>query len=62
MIVNMYMGHFKEVTHRTTENPPRFLRRFVDNTFVVQWLEHREKFLKHINSDNQSINFSVEDT
>ena len=30
--------------------------------FVVQWLEHKENFLKRINNKDQFIKFTVEDT
>ena len=66
IIANMCMNHFQEVALRTVKNPPILGRRLVDNTFVVQWLEHIENFLNHINSieyqSTQSIKFTVEDT
>ena len=51
-----------EVVLRTVENPPGWCGKFVDDSFVAHKLEHKESFLKHINSINQSIKFTVEDT
>ena len=50
------------MTLRTVENPPGLWRRFVDDTCVVQWFEHRENILKHISSIEQSIKFTGQDT
>ena len=34
----------------------------MDDTFIVQLSEHKEKIHKHINNIDQSIKFTVEDT
>ena len=62
LITYIYMEHFEEVALQTAQTPPRLWRKFVAYTFVVQWLEHRENFLKHINSIDMSIKFTLEDT
>ena len=59
IIAHMYMEHLQEVALRATENPTRIWRRFVDDIFVVQLLEDKDDFLKHINSIDQSIKFIV---
>ena len=35
---------------------------YVDDTFVVQQLEHKENFFKHISSIDQSVKLTVENT
>ena len=55
------MEHSKKMSLWALQNPPR-LWRFVDDPFVVQQLEHKENFLKHINSIDHSIEFPVGDT
>ena len=45
----------------TALNPPRFWRRYVDDTFVVQQQSHKEEFFQHINTVDTSIQFTVED-
>ena len=58
---DMYMEHFEERVLETAQNPSRLWNTYVDDTFVVQQLEHKGNFLKHINSINQPIKFPVED-
>ena len=62
IIAKMYIEHFKERTLRIVENPTRLWRRYIDDTLLVQWTEHKENFVRHINSIDQSIKFTVEDT
>ena len=40
IIANIYIQHFKDVALKTVENPPRLVKRFVDDTFVIQCREH----------------------
>ena len=56
-IANMHIEYFKQKTLRTAENSPRLWRRYLDDTFIVQQIEHRENFLKHINSINSMHQF-----
>ena len=46
---------------KATVNPPRNLKRYVDDTFVIQCYTHKEGFLEHINSVDPSIQFTVEE-
>ena len=34
--------------------------RYVDDTFVIQWEEHKQVFLEHINTVDPAIKFTVE--
>ena len=36
--------------------------RFIDSTFVIQYTEHREEFLPHINNADSVIKVTVKDT
>ena len=45
----------------TAPHPPSLWRRFVDDTFVVIQSAHKNSFIEHINSIDQSIQFTVED-
>ena len=38
----------------------RELTQVVDNTFVIQYTEHKENFLYHINNTDQAIKFRIE--
>ena len=62
IVANIHMEHFEETTLRTTENPPILWKRFVDNTFVVQYTEHKANLLQHITDIDSAIKFPVEDT
>ena len=61
IVANMYMKDLQEKTLRTVKNPCRLWRQYVDDNFVIQQIAHKENFLKHINSLDQSIKFTVED-
>ena len=61
-VSKIYMEHFKEVALRTVENPHRLWKIYVDDTYVIQYTEHKENFLLCINTINQAIKYTVEDT
>ena len=56
------MGGFEHRAIKTAVSPNRIWKRCVDDTFVIQHQLNREHFLKHINSVNPSIQFTVEET
>ena len=62
IIANIYMEEFETKALSTAPNPPNLWKRFVDDTFVVIKTSHREEFFKHINSIEESIHFTAEDT
>ena len=62
IIANIYMEYFEEKVLRTAENLPRSWKRYMDNPFIVQETEHKDNILRHINSLDQSIKLTVEDT
>ena len=62
IVANLYMEEFeaKALVHHHT--PPSLWKRFVDDTLVVINSTHREEFLKHINSIDEGIQFTAENT
>ena len=61
IIANMYMEEFQTEELSTASNPPTLWKRFVDDTFVVIQTSHKEEFFNHINSIEESIQFTAED-
>ncbi|XP_046407088.1 uncharacterized protein LOC124171582 [Ischnura elegans] len=62
IIANLFMEKLKEKALRTYEKPPKMFLRYVDNTFVV-WPHGKSElnnFLRHLNIQNRSINFTME--
>ena len=62
IIANLYMEEFETKALNTAPNPPTLWKRFVDDTFVVIKKCHQEEFFHHINSIEDSIQFTAEDT
>ena len=62
IIANIYMKVFETKALSTATNLPTMWKRFVDDTFVVIKTSHKEEFFKHINSIEESIRFTAEDT
>ena len=61
LIANIFMQEFEVKALRST--PPSSLwLRFVDDTFVINQAEHSQDLLKHINSQDPNIQFTVEPT
>ena len=62
IVANLYMEAFEHRAITTAENPPKILKRYVDDTFVIQQQTEREEFLQCISSMDLSIEFTVEQT
>ena len=62
IIANLYMEEFETKALNTAPNPPTLWKRFVDDTFVVIKKCHQEEFFHHINSIEDSIQFTAEAT
>ena len=54
------MERFEFKLISTALNPPRLLLRYVDDTFVIQQVEHNQQFLQHISSIDCHIQFIME--
>ena len=61
VLANVYMEAFEDRALSTAVNPPRWWKRFVDDTFVILKKDHKEEFLQHINSVDPSIQFTTEE-
>ena len=56
------MEAFEKQALNTAPHPPSLWRRFVDDTFVVIQTAHKDRFLEHINSTDDRIQFTVEES
>ena len=61
IIANIYIEEFETRALSTAPNPPTLWKRFVDDTFVVIQTAHKEEFLHHINSIEESIQLTAEE-
>ena len=52
IVANIYMEAFEN----------RFEKRYVDDTFVIQHLSHKDEFFRHVNSVDPSIQFIMEES
>ena len=62
IVANIFMEAFENRTISTALHPPRIWKRYVDDTFVIQHHSHKEEFLRHINTVDPSIQFTVEES
>ena len=60
IIANLYMEHFEREDLQSASNHPRFWFRYVDDTWVIQQMVHKQEFLEHINSIDPANTFTVE--
>ena len=61
IVANIFMEAFENRAITTALHPPRIWKRYADDTFVLQHQAHKEDFLQHINTVDQSIQFTVEE-
>ena len=54
------MQEFESKAINPVPNSPRLWLRYVDDTFVLQLVEHSQQFLHHINSVDPHIQFTTE--
>jgi hypothetical protein len=60
LIANMYMEAFETVAINSSPNPPRIWKRYVDDTFVICDTTNADSLKDHINSMDESIQFTCE--
>ena len=46
----------------TAQNPPRLWKRYVDDTFIMQYAEHNKQLFHYINNIDSTIKFSIKAT
>ena len=56
------MEDFEKKAIESSPHPPCFWRRFEDDTFTVIYTAHKESFLEHLNSIDDCIHFTSEDS
>ena len=61
VLANLYLDFFEDRASSTAVNPPRWWKRFVDDTFVILKQEKKEEFLQHINSVDPAIQFTTDE-
>ena len=61
IVANIFKEAFESRALSTELHPPKFWRRYVDDTCVIQDQVHKEEFLHHINSVNNAIQFTLEE-
>ena len=62
IIANLYMEAFEKKAISTAPTPPSLWRRFVDDTFVIIKKTQKDSFISHINSIDEKIQFTMEDS
>ena len=60
IIANLVMENVEEEAMSTFLNPPKFWRRYVDDTFVIIKKTEVDEFHNHINNIEASIKFTTE--
>ena len=61
IVANICVEAFENRAITTALIPLRTLKRYVDDTFVIQHQSHKEEFLRLINSQGPSIQFTMEE-
>ena len=60
VLANLFMEEFEEKTIAKAPHPPKFWRRYIDDTGVVTKKEHEDELFQHINQQHKSIKFTFE--
>ena len=61
IVANIFMEDFEANALETAPCPPSLWKRFVDDTFVIE-AQYKEEFFQHINSIDENIKFTAENT
>ena len=62
IVANIFMEQFEKEALETAPHPPSLWKRFVDDTFVILETQYKEEFFHHINSLDNNIKFTAENT
>ena len=62
IVANIFMEKFEKEALDTAPHPPSLWKRYVDDTFVIQEEQHKDRFFHHINSIDPNIKFTAETT
>ena len=62
IVANIYMKHFEARALETAPHPPSIWKRYMDDTFVILKTAYKEEFFHHLNSIEEKIQFTAENT
>ena len=62
IVANLFMEDLEVKALSTAPTPPTFWKRFVDDTFIIIQRLYKETFLQHLNSIDDNIHFTCEDS
>ena len=62
IVANIFIEHYETKALETVPHPPSLWKRFVDDTFVIIEARYKEEFFQHINSIDENIQFTAENT
>ena len=62
VVASLCIAFFEDRALTSAVNPPRWWKRYVDDTFVILKQSHREEILQYINSVDPSIQFTTEES
>ena len=62
VVANLYMEDLETKALQSAQNPPSFWRRFVDDTLTILKSSNTDEFLQHLNSIDQHIQFTKEES
>ena len=60
VIANLYMETFEEQAIESAPSKPKIWKRYVDDTFTILDRDRVDSFLKHLNSQQPTIRFTME--
>ena len=60
VIANLYMETFEEQAIESAPSKPKIWKRYVDDTFTILDRDRVDNFLKHLNSQQPTIRFTME--
>ena len=62
IVANLFMEDLEVKALSTASTPPTLWKRFVDDTFIIIKRSSKESFLQHLNSVDDNIHFTCEET
>ena len=62
IVANLYLEDLEVKAIQSAQNPPTFWRRFVGDTLTIIKSSQIDNFLQHLNSIDQNIKFTKEDS
>ena len=60
IVCNLYMENFEQIALAKAENPPRWWKRYVDDTYTVLRKDQAQKFTDYLNTVDKDIKWMTE--